>query len=147
MDVGLLEGLTGYFLSGIEIDEVPEEQRIVQSIIDHLSLLFNERCASEGILGSVLQNQEYGLPDMSEIYIEPSKAKRIEMLRAKIEEALKKFEPRLANIKVEAGDNPPYDYRLTYYLSADISRSNVIQFQTVFSPADPALVEIIKKKR
>ena len=117
--------------------EIPSEQRLVQSIIDHLSLLFNERIISEDSkrtddiddpMIANLANPDYGLPDMSEIYIEPSKAKRIEKLRFAIEEVVIKFEPRLKNVHVDYENLPATDYRMRFLLSADIIAKESIQF-------------------
>lgn len=150
MEVGLLEGVKGCFLSGIRIEELPREQRIVQSVIDHLSLLFNERAVEnvknspdveEDSIIANSANPEYGLPDMSEIYIEPSKAKRVENLRLAIKKAVVEFESRLKNIEVTYEEIPPTSYRLTFLLSADIVAQESIQFETTFSLADPATVE------
>jgi len=147
VEVGLLEGLKGFFLDGTEVrtEEVstPEKRlkMLEKSIIDHLSLLFNERS------GSLSHNADHGLPDMSEIFVVTLKrAQRNEKLRAAIEAAVKKFEPRLTNVRVENEAVTAADNKLTFLLYGKLVSRDEMNFKTTFALTEPALVEKNKAK-
>ena len=58
MDVGLLEGVMGNFMSG---KPIPRRGGRVESIREHLSILLNTR------RGTVRHLPDYGLPDSSQV--------------------------------------------------------------------------------
>jgi type VI secretion system lysozyme-like protein len=150
MDVGLLEGIKGVFLDGTPIEQVPKDKRMEKSIIDHLSLLFNERSikpeAKEDDIPNCA-NPGYGLPDMSEIFIISKETQRSETLRLKLEEAVKKFEPRLTDVEVMGENLKISEHRLAFLLKGQmLADDEAVKFKTTFSLTEPAMVEPHKAK-
>jgi len=92
MNQDLLETLTGTFLDGTPLDAVPAEERIIWSIRDNLTRLFTSRA---GLLPHL---PDYGLPDITEIYRQMPYG--IPRLTEAMLNAIKKYEPRLKNVRV-----------------------------------------------
>ena len=146
MTDGLLESVTGYFYGGAAstpVENVPEAERLERCIVHHLQLLFNQRA------GALAHVPNYGLPDMSEIFIlEKSKEQRSERLRVAIERAVKAFEPRLTDVEVTQPDDQKkatpdktLDNQLTFLLKARIASSNDVKFKTTFALSAQASVD------
>jgi type VI secretion system protein len=126
MNQGLFESLTGKFLDGTPVDSVPQSQRRIMSIMDHLSRLFNTR------QGSVAHLANYGLPDISDIYRRMPQG--IEELRAAIKSAVERYEPRLANVRVVRRETPEKETKLEFILSGELKDGGgMVRFQTLFT--------------
>ena len=96
MKTGLFECLTGRFLDGNPVDSVPEGYLKTKSIMDHLFRILNTR------RGSIQHLADYGIPDFSEIYRSTPEGMR--RLQEAIRNTVKKYEPRLKNIQVDASE-------------------------------------------
>lgn len=132
MEAGLIEALNGRFLNGLDLSEVDSAQHRVLSILDNLNRLFNTRC------GSIDHLQDYGLPDITQVYRDLPYS--IEGLRSAIKEAVRKYEPRLRRVRVDHQQGDPYAMRITFILSAELLRGQKVQFQTTFASHELAQV-------
>ena len=133
MDVGLLEGITGrFFISG---DSIPPRGGKVQSIKEHLSILLNTR------RGSIPHLTDYGLPDTTQVSMKDRIA--VSRFGKDIEEIVKKYEPRLVNVRVkpmEQTQESAGEFKLGFLLEARVINESA-KFHAYFSPTGSADVE------
>ena len=132
MKQGLFESLTGHFYDGTEISSVPENQRQMLSISDHLTRLFNTRS------GSLTHLADYGLPDISELYSKMPDG--MNEFRAAIRKTVEKYEPRLKNIRVAPQNSDDKNSQLVFILSAELKSGGQVRFQTTFSTTEPSTI-------
>jgi type VI secretion system protein len=125
MDAGLIDVLNGGFLNGVRLDDADGLQQRILSILDNLNRLFNSR------RGSIAHLPDYGLPDITQVYRDLPYS--IEGLRGAIREAVEKYEPRLRRVRVEHQKGDPYAMRITFILTAEMTRGQKVQFQTTFA--------------
>ena len=137
MRQGLFESLTGEFYDRTPIDEVSEGHRYTKSIMDNLTRIFNTR------RGSLFHLEDYGLPDISELYRKLPEG--LEELRIAIRKTVEKFEPRLKNVRVTSLDSEKENPRLIFILSAELRGGNLVRFQTMFSANEPSRIVPWKK--
>jgi type VI secretion system protein len=125
-EVALFEALRGRFLSGDKISDVPPEQRLYQSIIDHLTLLLNTR------RGSIDHLPEYGLPDISGIY--QNMPESIGVLKKAMKETIEEYEPRMKKPVRIIEQEPRTDgFVLTFLLIAQLVDGGAVHLRTRFS--------------
>jgi len=134
MNVGLLEGITGrFYMSGESVnleDPMLVEEGMVKSIREHLMILLNTR------RGSVPHLPDYGLLD--------SVQASISNLRREIEETVKKYEPRLTNVRVSLMEHDPKSpFRAGFLLEARVINRSA-KFHAFFSTLGSAQVERVK---
>lgn len=132
MEVGLLEGIMGRYLSG---ESIPTYGGKVESIKSHLAILLNTR------RGNLPHLPDYGLPDSSQVSMKDRIA--ISKFGKDIEETVKKYEPRLANVRVKPMDHEPEsitDFKLGFLLEARIINGSA-RFHAFFSATGSADVE------
>jgi type VI secretion system protein len=133
MDVGLLEGIMGtFFPSG---ETVPEHGGRLESIRGHLSILLNTR------RGSILHLPDYGLPDSTEVSMKDRYS--IADFGKAIEETVRKYEPRLTQVRVKPMELEPdsvADFRLGFLLEAKILREST-KLRALFKTSGSAEVE------
>ena len=132
MEIGLLEGIMGRFLSG---DSLPPYGGKVQSIREHLSILLNTR------RGSLPHLPEYGLPDSSQVSMKDRIA--ISKFGRDIEETVRKYEPRLVHVRVRPMEHDPEAaaaFRLGFLLEARVV-NEAAKFHAFFSASGSADVE------
>ncbi|MBN1980342.1 MAG: type VI secretion system baseplate subunit TssE [Chitinivibrionales bacterium] len=138
MNQALFESITGRFLDGTELETVPVNQRLIPSIIDNLSRIFNTR------LGSIPHLKEYGLPDISDVYQKMPHG--IDELRDAIKKSVERYEPRLKNVKVQLQDQiTAPESRLTFILSVEIRGIGPVRFQTTFFTTGHSTISPWKK--
>jgi type VI secretion system protein len=126
---GLFECLTGKFLDGNPVDSVPEGYLKTKSIMDHLFRLLNTR------RGSIQHMSDYGIPEFSEIYyLTPEGIRR---LQDAIRETVKKYEPRLQNIRVETSESENNSKNVFFVISAEIIEGPEVMFRTTLIPNQP----------
>ncbi len=95
---GLFEVFTQRWRDNSPIHVLKNEQAVIQSVQDHLSLLLNAR------QGALSHLPDYGLPDLTAAYGDlPYK---INDLKKAIQECILKYEPRIAEVQVIS---LPYD--------------------------------------
>jgi len=124
MQQGLFESLTGHFLDKTKVEDVPVKNRRIMSLMDHLNRMFNTR------EGSITHLQDYGLPDISEIYRKMPHG--IEELQEAIKRSVEKYEPRMHRVKVlprDAGEK----FKLVFIISGELKGGGVVRFQTTFT--------------
>ena len=137
MDQGLLESLTGKFLDGTPVEAVPQKNRIIYSIMDHLSRMFNTR------KGCIPHLTNYGLPDISEIYRKMPDG--IDELKEAIKQTIEIYEPRLKNVRVVQREENLKDSKLVFILSGEILKGSVVRFQTTFVSTGQSTISPWKK--
>ena len=126
MSLALLDVLNGKFLSGISIDEIDDPIQLIKlSIMDNLTRLFFVR------QGSIKHLPEYGLPDTNKYYKNISKASYADELAKNIKEAIKKFEPRLKNIKIEKNIENTTEISFKIKAQIIIAPKNIIEFEAI----------------
>ncbi len=129
MRCGLLDALTGRFPDGARVDDVPEDERRLRSVLGNLARLFNTR------RGSLAHLPDFGLPDVADVTRGASD--RVEALRAAIGEAVRRYEPRLRRVRVEpeqGGASSPA--RLVFLLVADMAPGGRVELQTTIRADD-----------
>jgi type VI secretion system protein len=125
-EVGLFEALRGRFLSGDKISDVPPNQRLYQSIIDHLTCLLNTR------RGSISYLPDYGLPDISGVY--RNMPDSINVLKQSMKETIEKYEPRMKKPVRLVEQEPHTDgFVITFLLIAQLLDGGAVHLRTRFS--------------
>lgn len=137
MDQALFESITGTFLDGTPVESVPPGKRLIYSIMDHLNRMFNTRN------GSIPHLQDYGLPDISDVYRKMSEG--IEELKEAIKRTVEHYEPRLKNVKVVRQEDNKNDNRLVFILSGEIKKGGLVRFQTTFISTGNSTISPWKK--
>lgn len=137
MDQALFESITGHFLDGTPITAVSEKKRLIVSIMDHLTRMFNTR------KGSIPHLQDYGLPDISEIYRKMPEG--LEELKDAIKKTIERYEPRLKNVRVVRSEDNMKDARLVFILSGEIKHGGLVRFQTTFISTGNSTISPWKK--
>lgn len=126
MALGFFEALTGNFLSGRSIGELPADQQLYQSIVDHLTRLLNSRRGSVGHL------PDYGLPDISGVY--RNMPESVDELMQAMKETIEKYEPRLKKPVRIVEQEPHTDgFILTFLLICQLVDGGSIHLRTRFS--------------
>ncbi|MBD3321336.1 MAG: type VI secretion system baseplate subunit TssE [Chitinivibrionales bacterium] len=125
MNQALFESLTGHFLDKTPVDSIAPQSRRVLSIMDHLTRMFNTR------EGSIPHLEDYGLPDISEIYRKMPDG--IEDLQGAIRRTVEKYEPRLKKAKVIRTEPKDKEFKIEFILSGELKEGGVVRFQTVFT--------------
>jgi type VI secretion system protein len=93
------------------------------SIRNHLKMLLNTR------RGSIVHLDDYGLPDITEIYQDMPDS--LDLLGREIEKVIRKYEPRLENIKVMLVQKEDEDrFRATYLVESEMTRGDSLHFRT-----------------
>ena len=129
MKAALLDALTGRFGDGARLAEVPEGEHRLHSVLGNLRRLFNAR---RGALGHL---PDYGLPDLADVTA--SDAEEVEALRLAIRDAVRRYEPRLQNVRVHretVGGDPSH---LVFLLSAELRPGGRVRFQTTIRASAP----------
>lgn len=139
MDAGLFDVLVGHFADGRRLDDVPDGEHAVASIISNLSHLLNAR------RGTIPHVPTYGLPDISEVYRDMPDS--IDDLQRSILEAVKTYEPRLRRVRVTYQETDGVGMRLVFVLSGELSNRQRISFETVFSSHEQVDVQPLRRPR
>ncbi len=146
MRVGLLEGILGRFLSGKHVpgrrdvlrDTTPEFGNRFDSIKDNLAILLNTR------RGSISHLPDYGLPDSTQVSLKDWDS--VIDFGKKIEETVKKYEPRLTQVRVkplERDTESLTEFKLGFLLEARVVNEDT-RFHAFFRTSGSAVVEDAK---
>ena len=120
----LFEKISGQFVDGTKTENIPERERRVKSISEHLWRMFNTR------QGSVPHLDDYGLPDITEVYRNlPDSLLQLEKSILKLTH---KYEPRLEKVTVRPIPVDALEFKLSFELSATIKGGERIRFKTSF---------------
>ncbi|OCG21360.1 MULTISPECIES: type VI secretion system baseplate subunit TssE [unclassified Gilliamella] len=137
MSASLYEQLYGYFESGIAVDDVPENEQTIISVMDNIERILNSRA------GAIKHLPDYGLPDMSTIFQAlPSSAY---ILMRAIEQTLLKYEPRLASIKINIDEQNTDTMVLAYELVCHFKEGALVKYGTYFMSDGKARLKYIRK--
>jgi type VI secretion system protein len=152
MKVGLLEGILGRFRSGKLVPEYPasmisygqgnatlEYGSRFDSIKEHLVALLNTRS------GSLPHLPDYGLPDSTKVSMKDMYS--VSDFGKEIEETVKKYEPRLTQVRVKPLEREPgsiADFRLGFLLEARVVDEDT-RFHAFFRTSGSAVVEDAKE--
>lgn len=137
MNQALFESITGCFLDGTPLNAIPQNKRLIYSIMDHLNRMFNTR------MGSIPHLKNYGLPDISEIYRKMPLG--IDELRKAVAKTVEEYEPRLKNVRVVRQEDNEQETRLVFILSAEMKRGGMVRFQTTFVSTGSSTISPWKK--
>lgn len=99
----------------------------------HLSLLLNSR------RGSVEHLPDYGLPDVSSFYSEYPAS--LGQLRSLVEQLIKKYEPRLANVRVRLLETNVKEFRASFLIAGDVEvlgERVAVQYRTTITSSGRA---------
>ncbi len=131
----------------LAISQASQLDRLRKEILTHLEWLLNSRCCvgeaiegSEVLRGSIVG---YGLPDLSALWTGDPRDR--DRLQRTLEDAIRRFEPRLKDVRVEfnpAGRDPSRSM-LHYRVSAVIQVKPIarpIQFDTVLELGSKAFL-------
>lgn len=119
-------------------DPVPEHGGRVQSIKEHLSILLNTR------RGSLPHLPDYGLPESTQVSMKDRMS--ISGFGKALEETVRKYEPRLARVRVKPIEREPNsigDFKLGFLLEARVIGRDA-RFHAFFSATGSAEVEDAK---
>ncbi|WP_085247107.1 type VI secretion system baseplate subunit TssE [Gilliamella mensalis] len=137
MSASLYDQLYGYFESGIAVDDVPENEQTIISVMDNIERILNSRA------GAIKHLPDYGLPDMSTIFQAlPSSAY---ILMRAIEQTLLKYEPRLASIKVNIDEKNTDTMVLAYELVCHFKEGGLVKYGTYFISDGKARLKYMRK--
>jgi type VI secretion system protein len=125
MGQGLFESLTGHFKDGTPVESLSAHDRLTKSIIDNLNRVFSSR------KGSLFHIKDYGLPDISEIYIQTPKSP--DLLQKAIKLCIDKYEPRLKRVEVIREKGDINNRRFVFVIRARIDGSGPVSLQTIFT--------------
>lgn len=130
MQVGLMDVLLGEFDDGQSIYAVSEEQQQIMSIISHLRRMFNCR------RGTIQHLPDYGLPDISEVYEKMPNS--VLLLKEAITNCIKKYEPRLKNVRITEKKESELVFRIRFLITAQLISGDRLSLETIFSVNDNA---------
>jgi type VI secretion system protein len=106
-NISLYDILVGYFthegLEPVDTDltyfkRLSEEEKLRKSIIENLTMVLRTR------QGSLAHLSDFGLPDIMQIYIDSGYT--FDPLKKQLRDTILKYEPRIANVRLE---NPQFD--------------------------------------
>ena len=137
MEAGLFEALRGRFADETPLREVSESQHRLLSVMDNLNRLFNSR------RGSIAHLPEYGLPDLTEIYVDAPES--FEVLRKAIREAVERYEPRLRRVRVDPPQVDRQAMHVVFLIAGELTGGGPVQFETTFASHD--LVHVNPRRR
>lgn len=137
MSASLYDMIYGYFESGIAVDDIPENEQAIISVMDNIERILNSRA------GSVKHLPDYGLPDMSTIFQAlPSSAY---ILMRAIEKTLLTYEPRLASIDINIDDKNNDTMVLAYELTCYFKEGGLVKYGTYFMSDGKARLKYTRK--
>jgi type VI secretion system protein len=137
MSQDLFDSFVGTFMDGTAIENVPVADRVLWSIRDNLTRLFSAR---EGIQPHL---KNFGLPDISEIYRQMPRG--IERLQDAMENAIAKYEPRLARVTIVYKENKENPLCFEFSISGEIAGKGRVTFATNLSTTGLPSVSQAKK--
>jgi len=135
MKASLFDVLTGKFAGGQPVSSVPEDQRLLYSVVSNLNRLFDTR---QGTIGHL---PDYGLPDMRTVYRDAPRSG--EDFRRAIKESVERYEPRLRRVRIEERETGEHSMRLVFILKAELETGEQIRLETTFESQRSAEVEPI----
>ena len=147
-NLSLYNILVGYFLrdridpTDVDLsyfDQMSEDKKIRQSIIENLTMILQTR------KGSVLHLPDFGMPDIMQMYINAGYS--FEPLKTHIREVIIKYEPRVTNVRVEDLNFDKNNFRIFMKIVAsikDLSNKEIIL--TEFSTTGWTKVEFERDK-
>ncbi len=99
-------------VSSANFDNMSEERKLRQSIIENLHMVLRTR------QGSVQHLPDFGMPDILQMYFNSGNS--IDPIRKQIRETILKYEPRIGNVDVEKTDFDQKNMRIAFKIVASI---------------------------
>ncbi len=123
---GLLEKITGTFLDGTPIGEIPQGARRQRSVVEHIQRLLETR------KGSLVHLPDLGLPDIGDLFRRlPGSANEIQ---AEMESLIGNYEPRMENVKVQFQEFDAARARVRFRVTGSLRGIGRIQLESSFFP-------------
>ena len=135
MNASIYDVLSGGFSDGRPLSTVPEERRLLWSVVSNLNRLFNTR------RGAIPHLPDYGLPDLKTVYRDAPRSG--DELRRAIKDSIEKYEPRLRRVRVERRDTDEFAMRLVFIVSAVLEGGQRVRFETTVESQRSTRVEPI----
>ncbi len=98
-----------------KLERLPEDEKLRQSIAEHLTMVLQTR------RGEVLHLPDFGIPDMLKVYFDAGGA--IEPFKKLIRETILRYEPRIAEVRVETKEFDQNNMRLALRIVAVIKEA------------------------
>jgi type VI secretion system protein len=133
MEASAFDVLRGAFSNGRPVASVPEDRRLLWSVVSNLNRLFNTR------RGTIRHLPDYGLPDLLTVYRDAPRS--ADELRRAIKESIETYEPRLRRVRVRSRETDPYEMRLIFVVSGELKTGEEVRFETTFESQTSATVE------
>jgi type VI secretion system protein len=130
--VALFEAVTGRFLNGDPVTDAGGDAARLQSVMDHLTRLFNTR------RGSIPHDPEYGLPDIGEVYQHMPNS--LLGFRRILVDVARRYEPRIDSVDCRVEQVSTEEFRLQAVLTARLVQGRSVRVRAVFSSAGRAEV-------
>ena len=136
----LYEMLMSGFSGELPLEQVGERDQLILSVMDNMQRIINCRA------GTLAHLPDYGLPDLSVIsVIHQGMTTGIHGLIHQIEETLRRYEPRLSQLRVELLPQPRPGH-LNYLIHAELPARGWIRFDGVFSPEGRIVLRHLKQQ-
>ena len=133
----LYEMLMSGFSGELPLEQVGERDQLILSVMDNMQRIMNCRA------GTLAHLPDYGLPDLSVIH--QGMTAGIHGLIHQIEEALRRYEPRLSQLRVELLPQPRPGH-LNYLIHAELPARGWIRFDGGFSPEGRIVLRHLKQQ-
>ena len=133
----LYEMLMSGFSGELPLEQVGERDQLILSVMDNMQRIINCRA------GTLAHLPDYGLPDLSVIH--QGMTAGIHGLIHQIEETLRRYEPRLSQLRVELLPQPRPGH-LNYLIHAELPARGWIRFDGVLSPEGRIVLRHLKQQ-
>jgi len=129
------EGFLEKMLGAIPGRSAPPIRWVGDPVRTHLALLFDTR------QGALQNLPDYGLPDVSSFYSDYPAS--LGELRSLIDRLIKKYEPRLLNVRVRLLGSDAKEFRASFLITGEIEENEErtrVQYQTTITGSGHAAV-------
>ncbi|HVO74588.1 MAG TPA: type VI secretion system baseplate subunit TssE [Ignavibacteriaceae bacterium] len=98
-----------------QFDNLSEEQKLRNSIIENLRMVLSTR------QGSVQHLPDFGMPDILQLYFDSGNS--IDPVKKEIKNVIMKYEPRIGDVQVQKSDFDQESMRITLKIVATIKET------------------------
>jgi type VI secretion system protein len=133
VEASIFDVLTGGFAKDRPVSAIPEDRRLLWSVVSNLNRLFNTR------RDTIRHLPDYGLPDMATGYRDAPRSS--DDLRRAIKASIEKYEPRLNRVRIERREIDGYSMRLVFIVRAELETGEPVRLETTFESQQSTRVE------